>query len=893
METQLLTTKFHIPLPDPTLVPRPHLIQQMNAGLHSKLILLTAPAGFGKTTLISTWLHQTRQSTHSPPNLSRIVWLSLDANDNDPIRFARYLVNALQGIEAKIGEGLLSALASPGEISYENGLTSLVNELTTFQKDAILVLDDYHVIQSQSIHQILNFLLEHLPPPIHLVIASRTEPPFPLSRMRVRKQITEIHAQDMRFSLEEVTTFFSQTMKIDLALQDMELLHDRTEGWIAALQLAAISIQGEREKSHLIKNFSGNQQLIMEYLVDEVLSQLPPPLEEFLLSTSILQRMNAELCNAVLGINNSHTFLAKLYQMNLFLVSLDTHQRWSRYHHLFIDLLQGQLAHSRSEQTICALHHRAAQWHQTTGTLEEALHHYLAAGDFEQAAVLIEENIADIFSRSQVPILLNWIRKIPEEIVRQHPWIDISRAYTLALASKTEESAMLLNDLESRILPGTPQVAELRGNIAAIRAYLANLHGDVDCITEEAERAEALLPKTALLARGLLAYALSDTYFTFDDMVHTTQALTEMHRIGEKTHQLLLTVPALCQLAEVKKVQGQLHQARQYYQKAYQQMDDHNGLESRVRCAYEFGMADLLRQLDQLDAAVEHAMIGMAYREKLGGYLLVGDLTLMKIHQARGDMQGAINALHTAEQLMQTHPFQLSTIFSFRASLVIQYLQMGHIEMARHYASLCKNMTAREQIASAWLLFAENNYADALRILEQQEKLTIAGERQGHLLKILCLKAISQKALRFHAKALHTLSSAVSLARAQGYRRVFLDMGTPMYELLRTLDKQLSHNDEYITGLLDAFADQERSESTFSWSAARANSMSLSQTGQLTAREVEVLRLVAQGLTNKEIANKLIVAPSTIKQHLKHIFSKLNVHNRTQAVTRAQELELL
>ncbi|HSG15204.1 MAG TPA: NACHT domain-containing protein, partial [Anaerolineae bacterium] len=675
MNEGLLQTKLFVPQLRPNLVPRPRLIERLTQGLHRgrKLTLISAPAGFGKTTLVSEWVAKVERPA---------AWLSMDEGDNDHARFFAYFIAALQTIAPTVGEGFSRLIRSPQPPPVETMLTALVNEITTLPENIIVVLDDYHVIDAKPVDRALTFLLEQLPQQVHLVIATREDPDLQLARLRARDKLTELRAKDLRFGEAETADFLNLVMGLDISEKDVTELETRTEGWIAGLQLAALSMQGRKDKSGFIEALSGSHHFILDYLVEEILEQQPRDVQEFLLATSVLKRMTGALCDAVTGDGGSQMNLTQLDQANLFLVPLDDERRWYRYHHLFAELLQSILRQQKPVEEIRELHRRAGRWHRGEGNLEEAMIHTMAAQDFEQAALMIEENFASMFSRSEVPVLLGWIEKLPQEIIRDHPWINIYRANTLALASQLDDVDSLLAGVEERIELDDPQSSALLGHIAAIHAFTANLRGDATRSLEMATLAEKRLPEDFSAARGMAAYALADTTLAGDEIDRASQKLLEMVRFGQDARQLMVIVPALCDLAYIRKVQGQLHQAKELYDRAYHWMMEQKGLDSRVRCPYEFGLADLLRERNQVDAAYEHAMTGIEYRQRLGGYLVVGDLVLMRVLQAHGDVEGAMKSLRNAEAFMQTYNFQLSVGIEFKTARVVQWLVVGEVETA-------------------------------------------------------------------------------------------------------------------------------------------------------------------------------------------------------------------
>jgi LuxR family maltose regulon positive regulatory protein len=933
----------------PEIVPRPRLIERLNASFYRhKLALISAPAGFGKTTLLGEWIFRRGgvipPSGIIPPSWSKstwplqFAWLSLDEGDNDPARFLTYLIAALQTIHESIGETILAALQSPQPPPIEGHLVTLLNEIAALPAPIVLVLDDYHVIRAQEIHDALSYLLDHLLAPpgrgaprsggmsppgrmpvsgsLLLVIATRADPPLPIPRLRSRGQLTELYQSDLRFTPKETAGFLNEVMGLGLSPEDVSALEQRTEGWVAGLQMAALSMRGRNDVAGFVQAFTGSHRYILDYLSEEVLQQQPEDVREFLLRTSILDRLCGDLCDAMFGEDvpvgvDSQSVLESLEKNNLFIVPLDDERRWYRYHHLFADLLRRTLEQRRSAEQIRELHRRASRWHQGEGSLEEAMIHAMASRDFERAASMIEENLVRMFDRSEVPVLLGWIEKLPEPLVRSRPWIDVYRATTMALASRLDGIDPLLEDVEKRVALGAPVTSgvpgdrKLLGHIAAVRAFVANLRGDAARVVEMAALTKEYLPMENATARGMASYALADTCFADDDLEGARQALLDMLRAGEETGQLMLIVPALCDLAAANAVQGRLYQAESLYGRAYQWMAEQKGLDSRVRCSYEFGIADLLREWNQLDAAYEHVMIGVEVRRRLGGYHVSGDLPLMRILQARGDVEGALGVLHDVEQVVQAYPFPLAATIQFKTARVLQWLAAGDLETAGRWAAECDGGSELEGIALARLRLAQGRAADAQSLLERQGERAQAGGRSGRLIEILAVQALAMEALGRPNEAQATLSQSLSLAGPEGYVRVFLDLGWPLYELLRrlvALDEKagaygappVRARAGYVRDLLDAFQHAPAAQKGRNTEPApRQPAPAKALVDPLTERELDVLKLLAQGLSNKAIADRLVVAPSTIKQHLKNIYGKFDVHSRTQAVARGRELGLL
>ena len=889
--TPLLKTKFHTPPQRTNLVLRPRLMARMGESLYlpRRLTLISARAGSGKTTLVSEWLHQQEQPS---------AWLSLDGNDNDPWRFFRYLVEALQQMGVTISQAGLSKWEQLDLSSAETLITGLINAITASSIPLILVLDDYHYIQNDWIHKAIGYLIEYQPPELHLIFTTRVDPPFPLAQLRARNQLTEIRDRDLLFTADEATEFLNKVMELNLPDNAVATIEMRTEGWIAGLQMAAISAQGHKQDGSLdafIDAFAGTNRFILDYLTEEVLNRQSPLVQDFLIETSILKWMCGDLCDAVrpgeAAKGDNQAILVQLERTNLFVIPLDDERRWYRYHHLFADLLQSVLRQRRSAEQIRELHRRAGKWYEGNEQWGEAMAHIMDAQDFEHAASMIDENIVGLFhmfTQDKEPLLLNWIGKLPEEIKRGRPWIDVYRANLLALNLQLDDVEPILDDVEKRVEPDSPRASEILGHVAAVRAYSANLRGDAARAISMSDLAKKYLPGDGYPAmQGMAAFTLADTYFASDDMEGASRSLLDLLKIGEKTGQLMFIIPALCDLAAIQKVRGRLYLAREHYDKAYQWMLERNGLDMRVRCSYEFGMADLLREQNQLDAAREHAITGIELRRQLGGYMMIGDLTLMRVLQARGDVEGAMKALRDAEQAVQTHPFQMAMMIEFKTARVIQWLNAGNVAMASRWVKECGN-SEQEQIARARLWLAQGLYEDAQRLLDQQGLLAETGDRMGRLIEILALKAIALDSLGQPDEADAALFRAFSLSQPEGYLRIFLDLGLPLRILLERTPMHGAGVDEQVKALRNAFQLEGRSD---------AIPLSLSSTealiDPLTGRELEILHLLAEGLSNKEIAYKLVVAPGTIKQHLKNICRKLEVHGRMQAVKRGRELNLL
>ena len=895
MITPLLKTKFYIPPPRPNLVSRPRLIQRLDEGLRlgRRITLVSAPAGFGKTTLLSEWIASSERS---------VAWVSLDEGDNDPVRFLTYLVGALQGVDEAIGQSVEDILQSPQLASaataptdqvawIEVPMAALISDVTAATAALVLVLDDYHLISAAPVHRTLRFLIDHQPPSMHIVISTREDPPLSLPRLRVRGQMTEVRERDLRFTEEEATAFLNRTMELHLSSEVVAALEARTEGWIAGLQLAALSLREREDASAFVAAFTGDDRHVVDYLIEEVLDRQPEAVQTFLLHTSILNRLSAPLCDALicdLGLPaSSQEFLERLDATNLFLVPLDNRREWYRYHHLFADLLTSCLRQATSPERFQELHRRAGQWHQEHGSLEEAIKHTLAAQDFERAALTIGENLLTMLYRNEPPTLLTWIHKLPES-VRSRPWINIYHAWTLALIGQADQAEALIQDTEQYAQPDGPGSADLLGIIAAARAYLASLRGDSDHAIELAHVAEEYLPEDNLQAHSAVALTLAEAHFARDDMDGASQALSHMMAIGKHLDLPLLTVLGMCDLASVKKVQGRLHEADDLYGQVHQLMLAQGGMRSRVSCPFEIGLGDLLRERNDLEAAHEHVVTGIELGQRFGlpSDLVLGYITLMRVLQARGDAGGALDALREAEQTVGAYDIHRSAVIQLNAWRIMQRLAVADLEAASRLANECGD-SEPERIAVARVRVAQGRLDEALRLLDRQRIAAKDGGRAGRLVEILTLQAAALLAQGRRDQALTALEQALTLARPEGYVRLFLD--APIGELLR----QLAAKGTAVDTVGQILAALRKERGTQDQGPGLGTSPSPPLVEPLSERELEVLRLLAVGLSNKEIAETLVIAASTVKQHLKNIYGKLDVHNRTQAANLARDLDLL
>ncbi|MGD1993579.1 MAG: hypothetical protein PVI59_10325, partial [Anaerolineae bacterium] len=518
MTTPLLKTKLHIPPTRPERVSRPHLIDRLNTGRHRKLTIISAPAGFGKTTLLSDWINQ----LDSPA-----AWISLDESDNDPTHFWAYFVAALKGIQVDVEDVSQVMFQSPRLPPVESTLTPLVNQLDMVSRPFVLVLDDYHVIETPAVHEGLAFLLKHLPPQMHMVIATRVDPPLPIARLRGRAQLTALYQADLRFTSEEATDFLNQVMGLDLSAENVTALEQRTEGWIAGLQMAAISMRGHDNAASFVRAFTGSNRYILDYLSEEVLRQQRQYVQTFLLQSAVLDRLSGPLCDAVIGTADpaaidAQSVLEYLERANLFIVPLDDERRWYRYHHLFAGLLRRRLQRE-TPHLVPKLHHRASVWYEENGLMAEAVGHALSAGDYERTADLIERAGWATFTRGEMTTILGWISALPERLIRSRPKLSVLNAWAMAKSGHLEDVEACLADIDPHQLPG---------EVAAVRAYVAGVHGDLSRAVELARHALDHLPEENLLLRAIVAQNLGVAYHWSGDSAAAVRTLTRAVKLS-------------------------------------------------------------------------------------------------------------------------------------------------------------------------------------------------------------------------------------------------------------------------------------------------------------------------------------------------------------------------
>lgn len=900
MLSPLLATKLYLPPARPNRVSRPRLIEQLNT--LRPLILIAAPAGFGKTTLVSDWI---------PHSQHCVTWLSLDEDDNDPIRFWVYVVAALQNLRADLGEGAMALLQSPQQPPINSILSTLINEISSFPEDFYIVLDDCHLIKTKPIHEALTFLLDHLPPQMHIILTTRADPPLPLARLRARDQLTELRANEMRFTPDEAAIFLNEVMGLKLSPNDIVALEARTEGWIAGLQLAALSMQGREDVSGFIQAFSGSQRHVLGYLMEEVLDRRPAGTLNFLLQTSVLDRLCGALCDAVTGQRDGDETLRKLEQANLFIVPLDDKGQWYRYHHLFAEVLRARLQQTEPDLTP-ELHRRASEWYEQSGQLAEAVNHALTAQAFDRAAMLLEQVAPAMIQRSELARLLNWIGTLPNEEIEAQTRLALYYCWSLFLSGQVKQALIRLQTVE-KILENdeAQQTPEAQGHIAAMRAYLMRETGDFASTITLSRQALAHLPEQDALLRAMVALNLAIAHYLLGEFEPACQLLTEIIA-NDRTDQLMAnTLSAIYLNTQILRAQGRLQQALKICQDGLDLIALRGWHNFPAAGFLNVAFGDLLRERNELGEATQCLERGI----KLGqeGHhphiLIIGHAWLSWLRETQRDTAGSHESVRAALQVV--HQGEVSRFWPIPSASCYQarlWIAQGNLAMASHWAqdsgldrpdSPVTYLYEAENLTLARLLIAQYNQNAAETLLLRLHGVAASAGRNGSLIEILILQVITFTAQNRSEEAFAALNSALTMAEPEGYVRIFVDEGEPMREVISAWKLETGRRKNptelqrrlmvYADKLLEAFRDTvpqiliEPVDSPVSQS---------SLVDPLSARELEVLHLIAEGLSNDAIAQKLFLSTGTVKVHLKHIYGKLDVNSRTQAVARLRELNL-
>jgi len=885
--TPLLTTKLYIPPPRPDLVKRQRLIERLDEGVRSrhKMTLISSSAGSGKTTLLSEWAQEVGAHRDVPllePKV-RVAWLSLDEDDNDPARFWTYVVAALQTIHPQLAQSALPMLQGPQMPPAHTFLTPLLNEVAALSEPVVFVLDDYHLITTGTIHDGVAFLLDHLPQQMHLVIATRADPPLPIARLRARGQLTELRAEDLRFTAEEVAAFLNDVMRLNLQPQDIAALEARTEGWISGLHLAALSMQGREDAHTFVEAFTGGHQYILDYLIEEVLSQQPEPIQRFLLQTSILDRLCASLCDALTGEQDGADMLERLQRDNIFTISLDDEGHWYRYHHLFGDLLRKRVGQpspfipptSGGDRggVIEELHRRASRWYAENGLLEQAVKHARSAGDFERVAQIAERAAGASLLDARLTALLRWVDVLPEDVLRVHPRLQIYRAWALYMNGHLDAAQQALGDCRQALeaLPPSPENDALRRTLTRM----------LDIID--------------MIARGLM-------YGMDNEIEEAVRLCSQARDLALEDGHVFLAAQATEGLALAQYHQGRLRASAQSCQQVIA-LAAQGASQAPLAAAGYVALAGIHTEWNDLKTAADLLDRAFALCREWGIVQTLNEAYTAQSHllQIRGDIKGAWDLLEKAREFSSMEGDRSLVNFRLATQKARLNLAAGEPEKAVHWVEgMLAAFLSGKQLPAAFVetlqttlaraYLAQGEAREALAVLEPLLGPAEAAGAFLHVIEVCALKALALHALGDTSAALAALERSLALAEPEGFVRVYLNEGAPMARLLREAAARGIYA-EYVNKLLDGFRVCEYGRVGETPILPHAPTPTLPD--PLTPREREVLHLISHGLSNKDIAEKLVIALNTVKRHTSSIYSKLDVKSRTQAIVRARELGLL
>ncbi len=904
----LLATKLHVPGPRPGLVARPRLAERLDEGLGHGVVVVVAPAGYGKTVLLAEWT----RSGACPAG-----WLSLDAGDNDPRRFWRHALVALEPLSPAISERVGPLAGSPAPPTFEPLVTALINDLVgdSAADEGLLVLDDYHLIRSDVVHESFGFLLEHRPPQLRVVLASRSDPPLSLARLRARGQLAEVRAADLRFTIGEAGALLQVLMASPgRALSDdvVAALAARTEGWAAGLQLAALSLRGQSDVAGYVAAFTGSQRYVLDYLAEEVLEGQDEPLRTFLVETSVLERLSGPLCDAMTGRVDSQALLEQADRAGLFLVSLDEVRGWWRYHHLFADLLRARL--DRHPDWGARLHRAAAAWHDEHGLPDDAIHHALAAGEMVWAARLIEEHFDTLFYLNGEPVAINrWLQALPDDLVRSRPRLLLAQSVMAAMRGDVETMEPLIAAAEQAsvgaiVEPFTPtasRAGSLLVNVPALialnRSYAAQLRGDAEGTAVYTSRALAQVREGEDTLSVSIEGFLGMAQWLRGHLPEAELAFASRIAGLRNASQATMTAWMEYSLARIQRARGRLDASIQTCQQALEFVATAGQPDPPTAGPALVGLAEVAYQRNDLHAALGYVTegIGLCRQFVYTPTLVAGLTTLAWIREASGDPVGALNAMREAEDYAVGPAGLLNPVPAQRARLQLaQGDLMGPSDWTRscgldpdddpHYP------LEPGHLVLARLLLAQGLFDRAIALLDRLHAAAAAQERAGSLIEVQALRALALRAAGDESGALTALAGALGLACPQGYVRVFADEGPPMADLLSRLIAIQRDNEAAASVPLDCLARLQRALAAHSGSDHGRSPQELpGLVDHLTKRELEVLAMLAAGMSNQAVATQLVVSLDTVKKHVSHVLTKLGAVNRTEAVARARELGLI
>lgn len=890
----LLATKFFIPHTHTQLTARPRLWAKLAGSAPERLCLLAAPAGFGKTMLVAEWI-TARQLAQ------QIAWLALDEEDNDPVRFLTYLIGALQRVDPGLGQSAQALLATPQPPAPSAILTMLINEIGAAAKSIIVVLDDYHLITTPAIHEAIIFLVEQMPANLRLIITSRADPPFPLARWRVRRHLSELRAGDLRFTQAELAQFLEQELSLVLPTPALTALEQRTEGWIAGIQLATLSLQGQADPTAFIAQFTGSHSYIIDYLVEEVLQQQPPAVQRFLQQTAILTRLCGDLCDRVMDDKDSQSQLEALHRANLFLIPLDHERRWYRYHHLFAEMLQKWLR-QQAGASVPTLHRRACTWYEEQGLLLDAIHHALAAGDQEHAASLLERMTDALRKRGEFVTLATLLNRLPDGLLQTRPRLALARANALAFHHQLDEAGRWLMVSEQANAAADPTI---RGNIAAIRTDIALNRGELAGAIQLAQEALAYLPADDGATRSFVMLLEGIAHFWSYDYTAALASYEAGVQLAKRAGSLLITIYTLAAKVEVLQRQGRLHEAAATLQTIFDDARSHGIEQSALLGSSLVVMGELCYEWNDLDRAEQYLTQSLARaqeaqnpRTQLHVYS-----SLLRVASARRQATQCQATIQAAEALIQQFQLPPQMVNDFRIGRWRVALQANDRELVAAQVQAWQQQHGSQMAADsenfdllrARLLLAQADYPAALPLLQEVYQSTLQRQHRPHQVEALALMALAHAGSGDQAQAAKVIQPLLDTAQPAGFIRTIVDAGATIYELLKqnaehhSTDPMLAaQRRAYLDKLLAAFPGHAAPATPLP-----AAALNTALVEPLSEREWEVLRLVDQGFSNTQIADRLIITVGTVKRHLNNIFGKLGVGSRTEALARARILQLL
>lgn len=854
-QPSLLATKFHIPLLRVGAVVRPRLLKELERGLEEtrKLTLISAPAGYGKTTLVVEWLSSLQSDIEN--SLSKIAWLSLEEDDNQPGRFFTYFVAALRRLDKSFCAELFSILQA-GQIPHLDALlTTLANEMLTWESPHFLVLDDFHHIQDTAILDTLAALLAHQSPNFHLVLVTREDPPLPLARLRARGQLIEIRAADLRFSETEAGMLLQDGLHLNLSGADIARLTERTEGWVAGLQLAGVSLQGRENPADFVRALSGSHRFILDYLTEEALKTQPPSVQDFLLETSILPRLNWDLCDAVTGRTDSAALLERLLAANLFIIPLDDEGRWYRYHHLFAELLQHKLRREHADR-LPELHQRASQWHENQDEPATAIEHALHAADFEHAAALMERHHWDLINQGRGRAMETWLQAIPAALHANCPQVYLSIVWGQMLrgdfAKMTPYLAMAQSGL-ANLPPDTPEMHVAQADMFVLQSTLAQVQGKLPESLDLAEKARALVPAGDFRLSGLTSLAFGAAYRQMGQLEQAHQHLLEAIQAANTIDDHTTATVAMAHLSLILWPLGRLRYMAEKAEQAIARTESVSGIAPLMIGVVYAVLGRVYYEWNRIEEAHESLQHGIRLAALSGhsASLVYGKVHLAQLHQQQGHMKIAAQHLREAEEVLArgAPAWVRPDLLAQKVSLLTAQRNVNEAESTLKESGIPADAPVTchtEVIHLAWLRWMLiNRYPDAFSLAGRIVHSAEAEGRNGTLIHALVLGAQAGGGAKW-------LARARQLGETEGYQRVFID-------------ESFAETPVYSPELIE----------------------------QLTERELEVLRLMTEGLTYAQMAERLVVSVNTVRYHVKGVYGKLGVEKQTQAIERGRELGII